>query len=126
MFKADLRLLGVEKPGTMFLFGTGDFGRDLFSRNLHAARISLSIGLVGVALSFILGCILGGISGYFGGSADMLIQRVIEFLIAIPAIPLWMALAALLPPDWSPIRVYFGITIINSPGGLHHITYPQK
>jgi len=113
LFKTDIRLFGV-KEGTIFLFGTDKFGRDLFSRNLYAARISLSIGLVGVAFSFILGCVLGGISGYFGGTADMVIQRVIEFLISIPTIPLWMALSAGLPPYWSSIKVYFGITIILS------------
>lgn len=114
LFPTDLHLLGVKEPGTIFLFGTDKLGRDLFSRNLHAARISLSIGLVGVALSFILGCALGGISGYFGGTADMVIQRVIEFLMSIPIIPLWMALSAALPPHWPPIKVYFGITIILS------------
>ena len=114
LFEADIHLLGVKKPGTIFLFGTDDLGRDLFSRNTYASRISLSIGLVGVALSFFLGSILGGISGYYGGAADMVIQRVIEFLISIPSIPLWMALAAALPPIWSPLKVYLGITIILS------------
>jgi len=113
LFETDIHLFGV-KEGTLFLFGTDKFGRDLFSRNLYAARISLSIGLVGVALSFVLGCILGGVSGYFGGAADMLIQRIIEFLISIPTIPLWMALSAALPPYWSSIKVYFGITIVLS------------
>jgi len=116
LFPTDVHLFGV-KEGTIFLFGTDDLGRDLFSRTLYAARISLSIGLVGVALSFILGCILGGISGYYGGTADMIIQRVIEFLISIPRIPLWMALAAALPVDWSPIKIYFGITIVLSTVG---------
>lgn len=114
LFPTDIHLFGVKSGGTIFIFGTDKLGRDLFSRNLHAARISLSIGLVGVFLSFILGCILGGISGYFGGTVDMVIQRVIEFLISIPTIPLWMCLAAALPPHWSPIKVYFGITIILS------------
>ncbi|MCK4329959.1 ABC transporter permease [candidate division WOR-3 bacterium] len=114
LFPTDIHLFGVKSVGTIFIFGTDKLGRDLFSRNLHAARISLSIGLVGVFLSFILGCILGGISGYFGGTVDMVIQRVIEFLISIPTIPLWMCLAAALPPHWPPIKVYFGITIILS------------
>lgn len=114
LFPTDIHLFGVKKPGTIFLFGTDKLGRDLLSRNLYAARISLSIGLVGVFLSFILGCLLGGISGYFGGTIDMIVQRVIEFLISIPTIPLWMCLSAALPPHWSPIRVYFGITIILS------------
>ncbi|MQY58037.1 MAG: ABC transporter permease subunit [Clostridia bacterium] len=116
LFETDLHFFGV-KEGTIFLFGTDELGRDLFSRNLYAARISLSISLVGVALSFVLGCVLGGVSGYFGGAADTVIQRVIEFLICIPTIPLWMALSAALPQDWSPIKVYFGITIILSVAG---------
>lgn len=98
----------------IYLFGTDKLGRDMFSRNLYAARISLSIGLVGVALSFVLGIILGGISGYFGGTVDMVIQRIIEFLLSLPTIPLWMALSAALPLEWSAIKVYFGITIILS------------
>jgi len=113
LFRTDIHLFGV-KEGTIFLFGTDNLGRDLFSRNLYAARISLSIGLVGVVLSFILGSILGGISGYYGRAVDMIIQRVIEFLICIPTIPLWMALSAALPKKWPPIKIYFGITIILS------------
>ena len=115
LFATDLHLFGVAGEGAhVFLFGTDKLGRDLFSRNIRAARISLTIGLVGVAISFLLGCTLGGISGYYGGAVDTLIQRVVEFLISIPSIPLWMALAASLPNDWPPIRVYFGITIILS------------
>ncbi len=113
LFRSDVRMFGVRE-GTVFLFGTDKLGRDLFSRNLHAARISLSIGLVGVALSFVLGCILGGVSGFYGGAADMIIQRIIEFLLSIPTIPLWMALSAALPADWSSIKVYLGITVILS------------
>ncbi len=113
LFPTDIHFLGVE-DGILFLFGTDKLGRDLFSRNIYAARISLSIGLVGVTLAFILGCILGGVSGYFAGAADTIIQRVIEFLISIPTIPLWMGLAAALPPDWSAIKVYLGITVILS------------
>ena len=113
LFKSDVHLFGTE-GGTLFLFGTDGFGRDLLTRNLYASRVSLSVGLVGISLSFILGCLLGGISGYFGGSVDIIIQRFIEFLISLPTIPLWMALSAALPPQWSSIRVYFGITIILS------------
>jgi len=113
IFASNIHLFGI-KDGTIFLFGTDKLGRDLFSRNIYATRISLSIGLVGVTLSFVLGAILGGISGYYGGTADMIIQRAIELLISIPSIPLWMGLAAALPPEWSPLKIYFGITIILS------------
>ncbi len=113
LFPMDLHLFGV-KEGEILLFGTEELGRDLFSRLIYATRISLSIGLIGVALSFVLGSILGGISGYYGGVADTIIQRIIEFFTSLPSIPLWMALAAALPPTWSPIKVYFGITIILS------------
>jgi len=113
LFYAGTHFFGL-KEGTIFLFGTDKLGRDIFSRIAYAARISLSVGLVGVALSFFLGSIIGGISGYYGGVADMIIQRVIEFLLSIPTIPLWMALAAALPSTWSTIKIYFSITIILS------------
>jgi len=108
-----IHLFGVPE-GTVFLFGTDKLGRDLFTRNLYSASISLSIGLVGVALSFFLGCVIGGISGFYGGLVDNLIQRAIEFLRSIPTIPLWMALSAALPATWPPLRIYFGITVILS------------
>jgi peptide/nickel transport system permease protein len=98
----------------MYLLGADRLGQDLLSRIIYGTRISMSIGLVGVAISLVLGIILGGISGYFGGGIDIIIQRVIEFLRSIPTIPLWMGLAAALPLTWSPIRVYFGITVILS------------
>jgi peptide/nickel transport system permease protein len=107
----------AESPGRIFLLGTDQLGQDLFSRILHAAQISLSIGLVGIAFSFVLGCLIGGISGYYGGTVDMLIQRIIEFLISIPTLPLWMGLSAALPRDWSQIKVYFAITVILALAG---------
>ncbi len=112
IWETDIHLLGVDEPAVYFPFGTDDLGRDLYSRTMHAARISLSIGVFGVVISFCLGCLIGGISGYFGGSVDLVIQRIIEFIISIPHIPLWIALAAALPPQWSSIQVYFGITIV--------------
>ncbi len=112
LVETDIHLFGVEPGGVIFLFGTDSMGRDLFTRNLYAARLSLSVGLIGVLIAFVLGCIFGGLAGYYGGYVDMVIQRLIEFLLAIPQIPFWLALAAALPPDWPIVRVYFGITIV--------------
>lgn len=114
LFETNIRLIGVDEPGVLFLFGTDHLGRDMFSRTLIAARISLTIGVVGVAVSFILGCLLGGVSGYFGGPVDMIIQRIIEFLQSIPTLPLWMALAAAIPTTIPPVRMYFMITVVLS------------
>ncbi|MBI4557527.1 MAG: ABC transporter permease [Candidatus Hydrogenedentes bacterium] len=108
----DFRLVNSEGP--MFLLGTDRMGRDLLSRILFGSRISLTVGIAGVVLSLIFGSLLGTISGYWGGWIDDAIQRVIEVLAAFPGIPLWMALAAALPPGWSSVQVYFGITLILS------------
>jgi peptide/nickel transport system permease protein len=105
---------GVEAEKAIFLLGTDVQGRDLWSRLLYATRISMTIGLVGVTLSLFLGVVLGGISGFYGGIADTIIQRGIEILRSIPTIPLWMGLAAALPREWSILQVYFAITIIIS------------
>jgi peptide/nickel transport system permease protein len=99
---------------TMYLLGADKYGRDIFSRIVYGARVSLSVGLIGIFFTFLFGMTLGGISGYVGGRADTLIQRFIEILNAFPHLPLWMALAAILPSDWSPIRIYFSITILLS------------
>jgi peptide/nickel transport system permease protein len=114
LFETDIHLIGVETGGTLFLLGTDSMGRDLLSRMIYGSRVSLSIGFIGVFLSFLFGIILGGVSGYFGGVTDMIVQRVIEVLRSIPSIPLWMGLSAALPMTWSPLKVYFGITVILS------------
>ena len=114
---ADRHLLAVEgakASDSLFLMGTDMQGRDLWSRLMYATRTSMTIGLVSVALSLVLGVALGGVSGYLGGAVDTVIQRIIEILRSIPTIPLWMGLAAALPADWSVVQVYFAITIIIS------------
>jgi len=111
-WKSDLHLYCPAVNGTLFLHGTDRLGRDVMSRMIYGARISLTIGLLGITISFLLGISIGGIAGYFGGLADMVIQRVIEVLQSIPSVPLWLALAAIMPVTWSPLVVYFGITII--------------
>jgi peptide/nickel transport system permease protein len=118
LFPTTRHLIGVDggraAATTIFLLGTDVQGRDLWSRVMYGTRISLTIGLVGVTMSLVLGVFLGGLSGYYGGIVDTLIQRVIEILRSIPTIPLWMGLAAALPRDWSILQVYFAITIIIS------------
>lgn len=110
--EADFHFVCPPQDGTMFLLGTDRLGRDVLSRIIYGARISLTIGLIGVAISFFLGIVIGGIAGYYGGMADMIIQRIIEVLQSLPSIPLWLALATIMPVTWSPLLVYFGITII--------------
>lgn len=115
LWETDRHLFGVGADGPpMLLFGADELGRDILSRTFYGSRISLSIGFVGVLLSFFIGVTLGGISGYFGGIADEIIQRLIDFLLSIPALPFWMALAAALPRDWSVTQTYFAITVILS------------
>ncbi|NLJ86616.1 MAG: ABC transporter permease [Firmicutes bacterium] len=115
LWETDLHLFGLEDPSApFFLFGADRMGRDLLTRIIYGTRVSMSIGLIGVVMSFVLGVLIGGVSGYYGGLVDNVIQRGIEFIRSIPTIPLWMALSAALPPHWPPLRVYFGITIILS------------
>lgn len=114
LIKTDRHLFGTDGNAPVLIFGTDRLARDLFSRIIIGGRISLSIGLIGVFVSFMLGVIIGGISGFFGGMIDEFIQRVIDFLISIPTIPLWMTLSAALPRDWPVIKTYFAITLVLS------------
>ena len=110
MIEMSFHLVCPEEGATLFLLGTDRLGRDVLSRILYGARISLTIGLLGIFISFALGLVIGGIAGYFGGIVDLVIQRVIEVIRSFPELPLWMALSAVLPVTWSPMLVYFGIT----------------
>jgi peptide/nickel transport system permease protein len=111
IFETNIHLF-VAEDGYVHLYGTDSLGRDMFSRTLYGTRTSLSIGLIGVFISFTLGLTIGGVSGYLGGSIDYFFQRLIEFIRSIPTLPLWMSLAAILPKEWSPLMVYFAVTII--------------
>lgn len=122
LFNTDIHLFGVDdRREQINLLGTDDLGRDVFSRLMHGARVTLSDGLIGVFFAFVLGLTLGSISGYFGGWIDSSIQRLMEFIRSIPTIPLWMGLAAALPIAWDPIFVYVLITLILALIGWTHL-----
>lgn len=112
LFTGSFHFVCPPKDGTMFLLGTDRLGRDMLSRLIYGARISLTIGLVGVTLSYAIGIVVGGIAGYFGGLFDSIVQRLTEVLRSIPELPLWMALSAALPVTWDPRLIYLGITFI--------------
>ncbi|WP_214474359.1 ABC transporter permease [Mesorhizobium sp. dw_380] len=119
LVEGDRHFVCPAENGQLFLAGTDRLGRDVLSRIIYGARISLTIGLVGISFSFLLGIVIGGLAGYHGGIFDLIVQRIIEVLQSIPSIPLWLALAAIMPITWSPILIYFGITVIL---GLLHWT----
>lgn len=115
LIPGERRLLATDDPRErFFLFGADRLGRDMLSRTIFGTRVSMSIGLVGVTLSLLLGVFLGGVSGYYGGWVDMSIQRLVEFVLSLPTIPIWLALTASLPPTWPPLTRYFAITLILS------------
>ncbi|HVX45102.1 MAG TPA: ABC transporter permease [Mycobacteriales bacterium] len=115
LIPSSIHLFGPSHKGDRFyLFGADQQGRDLLSRMIYAARISLLVGLIGVSFSLVLGIVFGGLSGYFGGKPDTVIQRFIEFIMSIPTLPLWLGLSAAVPSSWGPLKVYFAITIILS------------
>ena len=112
LFEGSFHLICPPENGTFFLLGTDRLGRDMFSRITYGARISLTIGLVGIIISFTFGILIGGLAGYYGGWVDATVQRIIEVIRSFPELPLWMALSAVLPINWSPILIFFGITVI--------------
>ena len=112
VIKTDIHLFGVDAPGKLFLFGADTQGRDIFSRVWYGAQVSLSVGLVGVFLTLLLGSVIGIASGFFGGLFDDVVQRIIELLMSFPQLPLWLALATLIPDNWPSDRIYFAITIV--------------
>ncbi|MTH98956.1 ABC transporter permease [Roseibium sp. RKSG952] len=112
LFDARFHLFCPAEGGTVFLLGTDRLGRDQLSGLIYGARLSLTVGLVGVTISIVLGMFFGGIAGYFGGLIDSAIQRLIEIMRSLPELPLWMALSAALPVTWSPVWIYFGLTVI--------------
>jgi peptide/nickel transport system permease protein len=122
LWETDIHLFGLpfqpdvpqEDQPRIMLFGADRVGRDMFTMTIYGARISLSIGLIGVFLSLSVGIVIGGISGFYGGFIDNFIQRIIEFIRSIPQIPLWMALSAALPLEWPVLKVYFAISLILS------------
>jgi peptide/nickel transport system permease protein len=114
LITTDRHLFGIDNSGDtrIFLLGADSLGRDFLSRCIWASQISLTIGLVGVFITFVMGCIIGGLSGYYGGLIDNILQRFMEFVTSVPTLPMWMALSATIPLTWSPVQMYFVITVI--------------
>lgn len=109
---SNLHLFGVEDGGQINVLGTDILGRDCFSRDIMATQISVTVGIIGVLITFVLGALIGGASGFYGGIVDNATQRFVEFVTCIPTIPMWMALGAFIPPQWGDVKVYFSITLI--------------
>ena len=117
LFPTDIHFIGIEKAGTrtaVYFWGGDNLGRDLYSRMIMSARISMTIGLLGIGIGLVMGITIGGISGYYGGIIDILIQRFGEFIGGIPTLPLWIALSASLPLTWSIVKIYFALVLILS------------
>ncbi len=112
LWQGNFHLVCPAYNGTLYLFGTDRLGRDMLSRVIYGTRISLTIGLIGISISFTLALLIGGMAGYFGGWVDNLTLRLIEIIRAMPELPLWMALSAALPITWSPVAVFAGLTVI--------------
>ncbi len=128
LIESDIHLFGVvnekgkvSKKAFIHLLGTDELGRDMFSRILHSSRVSLSVGFIGVSVAFVLGMLLGGAAGYLGGWVDEAIMRMVEFIRAVPTLPLWLALAAALPREWSALQVYIAITFLLAIIGWTHL-----
>lgn len=119
LIESDIHLFGIQEPEgkeapVLMLFGADQLGRDLFSRILIGSKVSMTVPLLGAIISFVLAIVIGGISGFYGGLADTVIQRLIEVISSFPTLPLWMALSAAIPPGISVTRVFVFITIIMS------------
>ncbi len=112
LIKSDTHLFCAPEGATVFLWGSDRLGRDVFSRILYGAQLSLTVGLIGITVSFLLGITFGSIAGYFGGWVDWVINRTIEILRSLPELPLWLALSAAVPSNWGPVAVFFIISII--------------
>jgi peptide/nickel transport system permease protein len=112
LFETRMHLFCAAGDGPVFLVGSDASGRDVFSRLLYGAQLSMTVGLIGVAVSFVIGIILGGLAGYFGGVVDMVVMRLVEIVRSLPELPLWLALSAAVPEKWSPIATFFMISII--------------
>ncbi|APG48288.1 ABC transporter permease [Phaeobacter porticola] len=112
LIPADTHLFCPPEGATLFIWGSDRLGRDIFSRILYGAQLSLTVGLIGITVSFVLGIFFGSLAGYFGGKLDWVINRMIEILRSLPELPLWLALSAAVPSNWSPVAVFFVISII--------------